>query len=175
MLLFNLCGYQLLHVYLEDRATDKLQIKLDINNYDESELISIKVPAEHLPYYNNSIQFEPVKGQIEICGSSYSYVKRRLYNDSIEMLCIPNQGATDVKKFQNEFFKLVNDLKHPGEQGKKTNSHSSNNPSADFYAIHDSFKIENLVSGTRKKAVYFSEVLPDRFLFTDERPPEMKA
>jgi hypothetical protein len=78
ILLFNYCGFQILHAYLEKRSGHQFQYKLDNSSYDESALICIKVPAEHLSYCNHSIQFERVDGQIEIRGILYSYVKRRV-------------------------------------------------------------------------------------------------
>ncbi|HCL82450.1 MAG TPA: hypothetical protein DIC22_00680, partial [Chitinophagaceae bacterium] len=103
----------MLHAYLENRATKQQQVKLDNHNYDESELVTLKVPAEHLAYHNVSMQFERVDGQIEIGGLQYSYVKRRLFNDSIEMVCIPNPAAMNLKSVKNDFIKLVNDLQVP--------------------------------------------------------------
>ena len=131
ILLFNWCGYQVLTAYLENRANAQLQTKLDSNNYKESELISVKVPVQNLSYYNSSTQFERVEGQIEIHGLQYSYVKRRLFNDSIEMLCIPNRSAIHLKNAKNDFFKLVNDIQRPG-QDKKADSHTFKNITGDY-------------------------------------------
>jgi hypothetical protein len=174
MLLFNWCGYQLLTAYLEDRATEQLQIKLDDNQYDESELVSIKVPAQNLSYYNNSKQFEQIDGQIEIGGLQYSYVKRRLYNDSIEMLCIPNYMVIHLKNAKNDYFKLVNDLQRPG-QDKKTNAPSCKNFSGDNCTIYDLFNIDDLFYNIKKSSFYYSVILPSSSPFTDERPPDKTA
>ena len=59
---------------------------MENNNYKESQLISPKVPVSYIPYYNNSKSFERIDGQIEIQGGLYKYVKRRIYNDSLELL-----------------------------------------------------------------------------------------
>ena len=45
ILLFNWFGYRLFIIFLENTENNKLEIRLDENNYDESELISVKVPA----------------------------------------------------------------------------------------------------------------------------------
>ncbi len=174
ILLFNWCGYQFLTAYLENRANIQLQLKLDGNDYRESELISVKVPVENLSYYNTSSQFERVDGQIEIHGLLYSYVKCRLYNDSIEMLCIPNHSATHLKNAKNDFFKLVNDLQRPG-QDKKPDSHSYKNITGDYLAVSDLFKIENRVYNLRKKSMQNSASLPLHSLPTDEHPPQKIA
>ena len=174
ILLFNLCGYQILHVYLEERAGHQFQLKLDINNYDETTLISIKVPAEHLTYYNHSVHFERFSGQIEIGGVTYSYVKRRLYNDTIEMLCIPNQTEMELQKTKIDFFNLVNDLK-PSGQDKKSGSHSFKNFSCDSFTIQEPFQLKNPICPLSKNIFYYSTIIPFHSIFTDERPPEKTA
>jgi hypothetical protein len=97
---------------------------LDQNNYSDADLISFKVPAVHLSSYVNSKEFQRVDGQIEIAGVQYNYVKLRYDQDSLELLCIPNKTATNLQTAKNEFFKLVNDLQHPG-QSKKSDQHNS--------------------------------------------------
>ena len=90
ILLFNWLGYRFLTNILEERASLRLEARLDKQQYDESQLISIKVPVTRLAYYNASAEFERTNGTIDVNGIPYNYVKCRLYNDSLEMLCIPN-------------------------------------------------------------------------------------
>lgn len=173
LLIFNWCGYRLLTVYVENRADRQFIAQLDDNNYDESDLISIKVPASHLTYYTNSKQFERVDGQIEIEGIKYNYVKRRLFNDSLELLCIPNHTATQLQSARDEFFKLVNDLQHTG-QSKKSDSHpsSSKNPSLDYYTVNDPFNISNPDFAVAYGSIEYSTALPSAYKPTAEQPPE---
>jgi len=156
---------------MDNRATEQLQTRLDGNDFNVSELISIKIPAKHLTYYNCSSQFVRVNGQIEIRGLQYSYVKRRLYNDSIELLCIPNQGAMHLTKVRNDYYKLVNDLQNPG-QDKKSDSHVSKSYSGDFYTVNDLFRITKLPFNIQDKPVHVSENLPDGLIPTAEHPPQ---
>jgi len=102
---------------LEDHAVAVLVGQLDQNEYNESELISIKIPA-NLPYLVNSPDFSRVDGEITISGVHYNYVKQRLYNDSLEYLCIPNLEKTRLRKAKDEFYKVVNDLQHPSQNKK---------------------------------------------------------
>lgn len=127
---------------MEETASANLEAQLDNNDYDESQLISIKIPVTYLPYYNNSKSYERVDGQIEIEGVKYQYVKRRIYNDSLEMLCIPDHNVMKLLSAKNEFFKFVNDLQHP-EQNKNPNSFSSKNITTDFETAYEQFKIDD--------------------------------
>ena len=51
----------------------QFQLALDQEQYDESELLHIKVPAS-LPYGVSNQQFDRVEGSMEINGVTYSYV-----------------------------------------------------------------------------------------------------
>jgi len=173
LLCFNWFGYRVLSAYMEGRANNDLEAQLDDNQYDESQLISIKVPAEHLAYYTSSNRFERVDGQVDVNGIEYKYVKRRLYNDSVELLCIPNQTAMRLHSAKDEFFKLVNDLQHQG-QGKKADAHpgSSKNFSLDYYTIGDLFKVNDPeVSNTRPFATYQVNI-HSCYAPVDGQPPE---
>ena len=69
---------------MENKADLQLEARLDDHNYKESDLISFKVSA-NLPYYINSETYDRVNGEININGVDYKYVKRRIYNDSVEL------------------------------------------------------------------------------------------
>jgi hypothetical protein len=112
LLLFNLIGYRIFINQLESSANHELAEKLDIENYDPSRLVLIKVPAVHLAYYTNSKHFERKDGRIEISGEVFDFVKWRLYNDTLEVLCIDDKESTLLQAAKNEFFWLVNDLQH---------------------------------------------------------------
>jgi hypothetical protein len=127
---------------MQETASAKLEAQLDNDDYDINQLISIKIPVTYLPYYNNSKSYERIDGQIEIEGVQYKYVKRRIYNDSLEMLCIPDHDVMKLLSAKNEFFKFVNDLQHPG-QNKNTNSGSSKNTTTDYETANEQFNIDN--------------------------------
>jgi len=102
ILLFNWIGYLLVIGYLHQQTKTDLEARLDVDDYDESQLISIKIPATNLAYYNSSPRFERVNGSLELNGVTYKYVKRRLYNDTLEWLCLPDQGAMKLRATANK-------------------------------------------------------------------------
>lgn len=110
VLCFNCIGYRYVFDYLGSRHTRQFEANIDENNYDEGSLISIKTSFS-LPYlYASSDKFERWKGEIVIDGVSYTYVKRRFFNDSIELLCLPNMAVNRLKEAQKDFFRATNDL-----------------------------------------------------------------
>ncbi len=174
ILFFNWIGYQFFASYMEGKANTKLEAQLDNNNYDESQLISIKVPANHLAYYNNSKQFERVDGEIEINGVQYKYVKKRLYNDEFEYLCIPNNDVNKLRTARDDFFKLVNDLQQHNGQGKKSGSHanSSKNFIADYILDNISYKFSAAASFAAEKSLFNLSFLAHCYIPVAEQPPD---
>jgi len=157
---------------MEGKANTKLEAQLDNNNYDESQLISIKVPAKHLAYYNNSKQFERVDGEIEINGIQYKYVKKRLYNDEFEYLCIPNNDVNKLRTARDDFFKLVNDLQHNG-QGKKSSPHSNTKTFiADYLLDNISYKLSACNSFAPEKSLFNLSYLAHCYIPVAEQPPD---
>jgi hypothetical protein len=173
IMLFNWFGYRLLIASMEENAKLKLEQQLDETNYDESELISIKVPASNLAYYTNSILFERIDGQIEIEGIQYKYVKRRLFQDSLELLCIPDQAAMRLQAARFNFFQLVNDLQH-NCLGKKSglNTISLEGFFADYYTLYNSLKLADSDQSLSPQLFDHPAAIPSCYLLTAEQPPE---
>jgi hypothetical protein len=118
LLLFYWSGYQLLFAYWQQRAERALETQLDKSNYDESMLVSIKMPATQLAYYNESVEFKRVDGVIELGGITYRYVKRRFFADSIELLCIPDGAEIRMVQARNELAGWINNFHFPPSNGR---------------------------------------------------------
>jgi hypothetical protein len=178
ILFFNWYGYQLLSMYWQDKADRRLEASIDRNNFDESQLISIRIPITSLSYYNSSAAFERVDGQVEIDGIQYKYVKRRLFKDSLELLCIRDQAEMKLRAAKEDFFRQVNDLQQHATPGKKTSSH--NGPGKGFSKDYCSDKNSDCMPGISMPPVimmdrYEVDRLPSLDLPISENPPDMGA
>ncbi len=122
MLLFNWVGFRLLSDLMEKQSSLRLEAKLDNNNYEESDLIEITVPLD-LPYQTNWSEFERFDGEIEFEGVQYKYVKRKVVDGKLVLLCLPHREKMNLQTARDDFFRLVNDLQHPG---KSTESKAPN-------------------------------------------------
>jgi len=111
-------GYGLFMAHLEDEANKNMEQQLDAESYDTSTLITIKIPLTKLSYYTNSADYERQNGEVEINGVKYNYVKKRIYNDTLEMVCIFNAEATKLRTARNDFFKLCNELQNAAKSKK---------------------------------------------------------
>ncbi|MBN9380457.1 MAG: hypothetical protein J0H74_06815 [Chitinophagaceae bacterium] len=175
LFLFNWVGYRLLTYYLEARADMQLQARLDDNNYEETQLISVKTPITHLSYYHNSPEFETTGGKIEIGGIQYKYVKRRIYNDSLEVLCIPDAAAMKLKAVKNAFFAFVNGLQQGGHEKKQSaNSNISKDISVEYYPVQGlPFGINNVWRSFTKRYVDNFFPLSSIYTLVPEHPPKV--
>jgi len=162
--------------YWQQRADTRLEARLDRNEYDESQLLSVKVPVTHpgysLSYYDGSNGFQRVSGQIDIGGVRYQYVKRRIYKDSLELLCIPNETAIKLRQVKNDFFRQVNDLQQQN-QGKKAPVSPVKDISKDYQptAMHIAVP-DALAALAPVQGVYTYPFLPSFYSPTAEMPPD---
>lgn len=105
---------------MQGNSDASMQKQVDKNNYNVNELISIKTTL-NLPYYSSSPNFERVYGSVTINGISYQYVKRRVYKDTMELLCLPNTTKTNLQAAKNEITKSLAEGQS-STSGKKNHS-----------------------------------------------------
>lgn len=169
LMFFNWFGYRLVTGFMQSQANASLTARLDKNDYDESQLISIKI-SSNLPYYTNSASFERVDGQIEIAGVHYNYVKRRVFKDSLEFQCIPNEQKTKLASASNEFYKLVNDLRHT--QKKSGENSSTKNPVTELYSYADAWALQAIGNVSSVTHPFISTPIASADLLPREMPPD---
>lgn len=172
-LLFNWGGYRMLSGYLETRSEENLQAQLDQDIYDEATLLHIKV-LNNLPYTNSSEAYETANGNIEINGVSYTYVKRRFYKDSLELLCVPNPEKTSIRNARDDFFRLANDfVANSSKKNTSSHPHTTKFSVQDFTEDHSfSWQFSGGFSVKIKRFVQYYE-LGDDYTKQLERPPQV--
>lgn len=107
--LFNLAGYTLLFEYFIQRSDKQLIQLLDNNEYNDSELIEVKI-ALHTPYLTSWSDYERVDGEATVNGVYYNYVKRKIHNDTLYLLCLPNKNKTRLTAARIEYANKVQDV-----------------------------------------------------------------
>lgn len=122
LLAFNWVGYRMLSGFMEHKADLAFEKRIDNSDYNESNLIEIRVPL-NAPYLTeNSTEYERVEGELEIQGRVYKYVKRKVENGDLVLQCLPSETKTRLKNSRVDFFKLVNDLNHSAQHSNKNTS-----------------------------------------------------
>ena len=107
--LFNLGGYSLVFRYLIRQSNTKFVKQLDRHAYDDADLVEISIPL-HLPYSQSSGAFERIDGSVESNGIHYNFVKRRIHNDTLYIMCLPNEQKTQLAKGKTRYAEEVNDF-----------------------------------------------------------------
>ncbi len=93
--------------WLQIRAENNLQSAIDNHDYRADNLIELSV-ATNLPYTNDWLSWEQVKGTIEVNGYQYQYVERKLEKGKMFYRCLPNHEKQTVVSARDQFEQLVN-------------------------------------------------------------------
>ena len=167
---FNWFGYRVFMNLLEQKASFSLQQQLDNEQYTHSDLVEIKVPI-NLPYLSNWSSFEKFHGETEINGIHYKYVKRKLVNDTLILLCIPNSQKNELRTAQSDYFKQVNDLANTSKKGNAGKDNSSKAPSLDYLLKDMGIELAAVKEHIQHHSTYFDELSLISRVVT-EQPPE---
>ena len=172
-MLFNAFGYRWVSNYFDQKATAHFVSLIEENNYNESELISIKTPI-NLPYYANNPKFERVDGEMVIKGVVYQYVQRRVYNDSLEILVLPNQDRLHIKNAREDFYKLAQELDQSGASKKSIpiGKAAAKLLSFDYIGLDAQWSFNNIIITTTKVSSDFVSRLTSNYLSVQGPPPK---
>lgn len=173
---FNIFGYRLVANYFEQKSNAQMEVALDENQYRDDQLISIKQPT-NLPYYNNEKTFQRINGEIEIAGVHYKYVKVRIYNDSLELMCIPNAGKMSIEAAKADFSRLAADFQQSTSAEKKSQSDSKNlqKTLGEYEEMYMAANSALTTSPYPSFISFSSPFVKDLFLKTPEHPPDVAS
>ena len=150
LFLFNMVGYRFVFNYAQQKSDQTFVAALDNDNYNDAELLTIKVPIS-LPYQNDRQNFERVDGEITYEGKIYKYVKRKIVNGELVLLCVPDHNKMRLQSAKDDFFKTANDLVQNNHSKKSDHSKSTSYKSLASDYINESQKNTDLL---------FSVILP---------------
>lgn len=131
LFLFNVIGYRLVFYFEQQNADANVVAKLDNSDYNDKDLITIKVPIS-LPYQTNWKEFERVDGEITFDGKIYKYVKRKIEDGQLVLMCLPDEHKQRLQTARDDFFKLANDLTASSSSKKQNNTFSIKNLLGDY-------------------------------------------
>ena len=169
---FNIAGYQLLYNMLASNSDATLELALDEQHYNDADLISIKLPT-NLPYYSDTKNFQRIDGEVEIDGVKYKYVKCRIYNDSLEMLCIPHVAKMKIEASKNAYAKVANDFQQDNSKKKSGAETKSFQKSLSEYEALHLINVASSFSIINNAFVSFNILIENKHYFnTVEQPPD---
>jgi hypothetical protein len=127
----------------------------------------------NMPYLAVNSEYERATGEITINSKVYTFVKRKIENGKLVLLCIPDQDKTNLRSAKNDFFKTANSLNHDNDTEKSSKSGMVKAPLSEYEQLL-TFSIESY----KVLAIAFSTYEPIASLFskyidTPEQPPEL--
>ena len=171
LLVFNWFGYRVMVDYLQQKVDTRLENHLNDNQYDESQMIEIKIPL-HLPYQSTWSSYERYDGEVEFNGSYYKYVKRKLADDTLYLKCINNPAKSRLELAKNDFFKNTNDVSQSSNKSDNNKS-SLKKASLDYDDHFSAHPVINNVSDSFLKHIGLPDLqLPHPGIAVPWQPPE---
>jgi hypothetical protein len=169
---FPIFGVHLYFAIANKKVDATMQKNVFAQNFDENELITVKVPAKMVPYHTNAASFEIANGEVEVNGQFITFVKRRIYNDSIEYKCISNTAKTNLQNTKNKVLQLFNDF----ENSKNTSPKKAAIKPFSFEAIdfnENNFSSITFTNTKKRYSIYSNPFLPNQFLENAFQPPKV--
>jgi hypothetical protein len=174
---FNILGYRIYFNIAEDKSTAVAETKIQNNDFNTKDLVTYKFSAKQLPYYTNNQNYDAVKGEVDVNGSVMTYVKKRIYKDSIEYVCLPNTHKTQIRNARDQFFKLVNDLNNLSQnKSSKKQTNTIVKPFSFEATTLTALKWHNkssIVKIKKEYSVLNAAILPKPYLAYSAPPPDV--
>lgn len=160
-------GYKAVYYYMEQKASHAMEEKLDLMKIGGRETITIKIPI-NLPYQTNWANYERVDGEMTYKGVTYKYFKRKIYNDSLVLVCVNFKEKGMIAQKSDDYFKKINDLSAQSSKKQNTKQQKAN----DYCRIKNEipgrlFTIEQQHDQYDKKIAY-----PPGYVNTPYPPPD---
>ncbi len=129
--LFNLIGYRAVFNYAQKQSDTQLEASLDKSQYNDADLITIKVPLS-MPYQTVQSAWERVNGEVTCNGKIYKYVKRRIVSGEMELQCLPDNNKMLIQTAKDDFFKTTNDIASANKKSDNNKSSAFKNSLSDY-------------------------------------------
>lgn len=169
LLFFNWYGYQIAVTYLQKDVDQKLESLIDNNDYDESELMEIRV-ALNMPYQERYTDFERHYGEITVDGKLYTYVKRKIEGDVLVLKCISNYSKQQLKSSADNVAKANSDQNNQ-TQGKKQSNTQLKIFGCDLENQNQFGHLNNIDQTSSISVIEKSASLNDVLILTPHQPP----
>ena len=152
-----------------DKTDRVMTERINASKYKDDELLQVQIPL-HMPYVINS-DFERVDGQIEYKGIQYNYVKRKVNNDTLYLLCLPNKAKTELAKAKSNFTKAVNDI--PSNKKDAGSLVKKGGFMCEYNNIITLYQFDNSTALTQQRNGFISSRPADVFIPSPAQPPEL--
>jgi hypothetical protein len=173
ILLFNMAGYRAWFYYAEKKADAALEALLDNAQYNENELVTLTIPLFN-PYQLEQKTFERVDGEISFGGKTYKFVKRKIADGNLVLLCIPASHKMVLKDAKTNYGNSVNNLAGNGKCPSKSALQKNFN-GADYEDHQYYFQFSNFSNAGLEQNIYRIASITDPQIASPGKPPQYRA
>lgn len=169
---FNLFGYRILFYVAQQQSDNNMGRALDRNEYDEKDLVTIKIPIS-IPYQVEQRDFDRVDGEINLNGRIYKFVKRKVCDGNLVLLCLPDQNKMHLQSAKDELAKYSNELQNSGSKKTDNSKSTAGKNFSNDYNQHTTLS-QVFFENTGKTSQYSKEyaLLSSTLHSSPEQPPE---
>jgi hypothetical protein len=174
VLLFNVFGYRMVFSYLEKKATQELTANIETKTFDENNLVEIKT-ALNMPYVSDK-EYETAYGETVIKGVHYHYVKRKIENNVLYLMCLPNEEKIALAETKNNVEKSNTEAGNNNSKQKSPVQLIKKLSQTEYIQNGFSYDVVDLVNiATTLPNITNSKVYSLYAALTPEQPPECIA
>ena len=171
ILCFNWFGYNAVINIMQQKSDVQMEEMLDKKSIQESNLFEIKIPL-HLPYQTSWSNYERFDGEVKLGGIIYKYVKRKLINDTLHLMCIKNIKKMEYENAKSDFYKNTNDISSKNNN-QKSSSFLFKKLMIDFDNFSSDLNFTGKLSLVQKKYLSFTDsITTDVYLLSPKQPPD---
>lgn len=156
--------------YLQHRSGTKLTSRIDRNDFDESELVELKVPLD-MPYTTTWSEYERLEGEITIDGQHHNFVKRKMVGDTLYLLCIPNTQKDKLASSEKAYSKKVNDF----EGSEKNETAKKENIQLQYLDDVQEYSIAYIDATNNTPTSFINTITPQFYLDNPGKPPQINS
>jgi hypothetical protein len=167
-----MAGYRAWFYYAEKKADLAMEDRLDKNQFNENELVALTIPLYN-PYQLEQKTFERVNGEISFGGKTYKYVKRKVADGNLVLLCIPAAHKMMMKEGKTNYGNAVNDM---AGNSKSPSKPSLKNFNAGDYEDHQyHLQLFNFSNAALLQNTFHVAINEEPHIASPGKPPQYRA
>ena len=128
-----------------------------------------------MPYQTVQSDWERVNGEIAFNGKTYKYVKRKITNGEVVLMCLPDVNKMRIQSAKNDFFKNTTDVAQ--NNGSKKSDNGKTNIFKNLLSEYDqnavSYTLALIGSTSRQRAFTQSDKLLSAPHIPAIQPPDI--
>lgn len=119
LLLFNVLGYQALFFGLRLKSDIQFADRVLNERYEAQQTVTLRIPVA-LPYSYDQENYQQAEGRFQYAGKYYQLVAQRMYQDTLYVVCLYDEGTTKIEKDYSDYVKTFADQSDSHHQKART-------------------------------------------------------